>query len=78
LPDGKLRKTYQKNSSMLPMRRSDGPERYGKRGPRRCLTPQSSKNRKLSRPIAVDCKSSSPHSPLVRLTHDHHAKLAVN
>jgi hypothetical protein len=26
-----------KNPSMLPMRRSSGPERYGKRGSRRCL-----------------------------------------
>ena len=28
--------------------------------------------------IAVDCKSLSPHSPVVRLTHDHNANLAVN
>ena len=48
----KTPKDLPKNASMLPMRRSDGPERYGRRGPTHCLTPRSSKNRTLS---PADC-----------------------
>ena len=43
----KTPKALPKNSSMLPMRRSGDLTKYGKRGPKRCLTPQSSKNRTL-------------------------------